>query len=339
MSRRVLGRVMTVVLLAIVLFGMIAPGGGDPDRHRSITTRLRCPVCQGESVADSPSETAIDISALVREQIDSGMSDDEIFDFYAARYGDWVLLDPGLSARTVALWGIPAVVLVGGAALIWRQQTEHDEVIAEVDDGAEVGVAPARAARVSRRGTLKTGLVLLGGAAVVGVVVAQMSDPRPTGGFVTGNLETASPGRDLSTVTAAEMEQVVAENPGVVAMRVALIERHLEEGDVERAHEHSVVVLANDPPPAEYQAGLKYNGWTLALLGDPEGGKELLEASLALAPGDRDARWFLANVLLVGLEQPAEAAVLLEELLAEQPDEGQQQRIRETLERAEALIS
>ena len=68
------GALLTIALAAVVVWGIVAGIGssGSPDRVRQITSRLRCPVCQGESVAESPSQNAQEITALVREQVAAG---------------------------------------------------------------------------------------------------------------------------------------------------------------------------------------------------------------------------------------------------------------------------
>ena len=66
------------------------------DRVTRISAELRCPVCQGLSVADSPSDTARAMRALVRQRVAEGRSDDEIRAEFRRAYGDWVLLSPPL---------------------------------------------------------------------------------------------------------------------------------------------------------------------------------------------------------------------------------------------------
>lgn len=122
-------------------------------------------------------------------------------------------------------------------------------------------------------------------------------------------------GRDLAAVTNEEMEQVVAANPTVVGMRLALVRRYLEAGDAESARRHAQVALDQNPPLPDRQRAEKFLGWSTALLGRAAEGAALLEDSVRLDPGDLDAVWFLANVRLVGLDDPAGAVTLLEQLL------------------------
>lgn len=88
-------------------------------RARTISGELRCMVCQNESIDDSNAELARDLRLLVRDRLKAGDTDDQVMDFVVARYGEFVLLKPRLSAHTVLLWGFPVIVLlIGAVALI-----------------------------------------------------------------------------------------------------------------------------------------------------------------------------------------------------------------------------
>ena len=92
-------------------------------RARAISAQLRCLVCQNQSIDDSDAPLARDLRTLVREQLTAGKSDGEIMDFVVARYGEYVLLRPRLTAGTLLLWGTPfAVLLIASAALLMRRR-------------------------------------------------------------------------------------------------------------------------------------------------------------------------------------------------------------------------
>ncbi|MBB3947164.1 cytochrome c-type biogenesis protein CcmH [Rhizobium skierniewicense] len=83
-------------------------------RARALTVQLRCMVCQNQSIDDSNAELARDLRVLVRERLTKGDSDEAVIDYVVSRYGEFVLLKPRVSARTIALWGAPiALILVG----------------------------------------------------------------------------------------------------------------------------------------------------------------------------------------------------------------------------------
>lgn len=98
-----------------------APGTGDSAleaRTTAIASTLRCPVCQGESIQDSPSELAQEMRALVRDQLREGKTSDEIKGYFVARYGEWILLEPTMKGLNVVLYVIPVLLVVGGLALV-----------------------------------------------------------------------------------------------------------------------------------------------------------------------------------------------------------------------------
>lgn len=99
-------------------------------RARVISAELRCLVCQNQSIDDSDAPLAHDLRKMVREQLVAGKSDQEVLDFVVARYGEYVLLKPPLSAGTVLLWVTPfAVLLIAGLALLMRRR--RAEVVPE----------------------------------------------------------------------------------------------------------------------------------------------------------------------------------------------------------------
>ena len=96
----------------------------DPTREarvQKLGKLLRCPVCQGLSIADSPSSTARAQLDRVRDLVAEGKSDEEIRDYFVARYGEWVLLQPTTHGVNVLVWGGPAILLAVGFLIILGQ--------------------------------------------------------------------------------------------------------------------------------------------------------------------------------------------------------------------------
>ncbi len=119
------------ILLALVALPALAPTAWavEPDemlkdpaleaRARIIGRALRCVVCQNQSIDDSNAEVAHDMRRAVRDRLTAGDSDQRVYDFMVARYGDYVLLEPPFKAGTLVLWlGAPLVLLVAGGALL-----------------------------------------------------------------------------------------------------------------------------------------------------------------------------------------------------------------------------
>jgi cytochrome c-type biogenesis protein CcmH len=91
-------------------------------RARSISAGLRCLVCQNQSIDDSDAGVARDLRILIREQLQQDKSDEQVVAFVVDRYGEYVLLKPRLSARTLVLWLTPFVILLVGAAVLLRRR-------------------------------------------------------------------------------------------------------------------------------------------------------------------------------------------------------------------------
>ncbi|WP_243398112.1 cytochrome c-type biogenesis protein [Deinococcus koreensis] len=110
-------------LCLLLTLALAAPPTLNPaleSRAVAIQKNLRCPLCDtGESIADSRSDISVKMRSSVREQLAAGRSEAQIYDFFAQRYGNFVLLDPPKSGRNLLLWGGPLLALVGGGALWW----------------------------------------------------------------------------------------------------------------------------------------------------------------------------------------------------------------------------
>jgi cytochrome c-type biogenesis protein CcmH len=87
-------------------------------RTAAIAATLRCPVCQGESIQDSPAELAQNMKAIVREQLQAGRTPEEIKAYFVSKYGEWILLEPQLKGLNIALYVFPVVLVLGGLALV-----------------------------------------------------------------------------------------------------------------------------------------------------------------------------------------------------------------------------
>ena len=91
-------------------------------RARNLSLGFRCLVCQNQSIDESDAPLARDLRILIRERLTDGDSDQQIKDFVVARYGDFVLLKPRLTARTAILWATPFLIILVGFGLILRRR-------------------------------------------------------------------------------------------------------------------------------------------------------------------------------------------------------------------------
>ena len=91
------------------------------ERVDRISAELRCPVCQGLSVQDSPSETARSMRALVAQRVAEGRTDDEIRAEFVRSYGEWILLSPPLLSPGGLVWLAPLAAIVLGTLVAWSR--------------------------------------------------------------------------------------------------------------------------------------------------------------------------------------------------------------------------
>ena len=89
------------------------------ERARALSGQLRCLVCQNQSIEDSDAELAVDLRYEVRRQLVEGKSDAIILDELRNRYGDYILLNPPVTATTYLLWGAPILIVLFGCGLLW----------------------------------------------------------------------------------------------------------------------------------------------------------------------------------------------------------------------------
>ena len=89
--------------------------------ENKIFKNLRCIICQGQSIYDSQSDFAESMKLVVKQKLESGMSEDEIYIFFKDQYGEWISYDPEFNAKTYFLWGLPVLIFLLGGAIILRK--------------------------------------------------------------------------------------------------------------------------------------------------------------------------------------------------------------------------
>jgi len=85
-------------------------------RTSAVAAQLRCPVCQGLSIQDSPSELAQSMRSLVRDQLAEGKTPAEVKSYFVSKYGEWILLAPEPHGINLVAYAVPILVVVGGGA-------------------------------------------------------------------------------------------------------------------------------------------------------------------------------------------------------------------------------
>jgi len=87
-------------------------------RTTALASQLRCPVCQGLSIQDSPSELAQSMRAVVRDQLAEGKTPDDVKAYFVSKYGEWILLAPQPRGANLIAYVVPLAGLLGGAAIV-----------------------------------------------------------------------------------------------------------------------------------------------------------------------------------------------------------------------------
>lgn len=160
-------------------------------------------------------------------------------------------------------------------------------------------------------------------AATIAVVVAVVLLPstivdRPAGGAVTGiepiaGPPGAPPAIDPAAVDNTQLEQVVAENPEVIGMRLALADRYVAAGDHGAAMRHYVEAVNRRPDDADVRTRL---AWLLLQIGQTGPALENVDRALALQPDSVEAAWVQANVLIEGTGDVRGGTAVLDKLAA-----------------------
>jgi cytochrome c-type biogenesis protein CcmH len=134
-------------LLALALALQSAPAPPDSvieAQTREIASILRCPVCQGLSVQDSPEGLSQQMKGVIREQLRAGKTPEEIKAYFVSKYGEWILLRPEPKGFNLAVYLLPIAALLGGAAVVvgaTRKWTRASATHAPADENE---LAPAQ---------------------------------------------------------------------------------------------------------------------------------------------------------------------------------------------------
>lgn len=300
--RRIAWALALVATAAMLVFGTVRDTGPltQQDRIDTITKRIACPTCDGESVYVSRAAAAQAIRAEIARQVGDGLkSDDEIVAFVVDRFGGQVLLLPGGTGLDALIWVLPvalAAVLVAGlfvAMRRWRATPSRDENV----DSASIKIGP-----VSRRRPIVITLLI---AVVVGVgggvLVARQSGQRLPLQTATGGIEDS---------TASLLAQARLAGPTDVTSAIELYGR----------------VLDTDPDNVE---ALTYRAWLIMISArqfDDELRKQAYGSTIAalgqaieLDPAYPDAMCFLGIVVFRDGGDAASAREFLDRCLDRDP--------------------
>ena len=112
-------RILKIIINVLILIPKISFADDQLERNK-ITKNLRCLICQGQSVYDSDSDFANSMKILVDKKLEEGLSENEIYDYFKEKYGEWILYDPEFNENTYFLWILPILMFLIGGAIILR---------------------------------------------------------------------------------------------------------------------------------------------------------------------------------------------------------------------------
>ena len=108
-------------LVILIIFNFDLLKADEIKLQNKITKNLRCLICQGQSVYDSDSEFAISLKLAVKNKIEEGFGEDQIYKFLTKKYGEWILYDPQFNKNTYLLWFTPLLIFLCGGAIIRKK--------------------------------------------------------------------------------------------------------------------------------------------------------------------------------------------------------------------------
>ena len=90
------------------------------NKTREIAQNIKCLVCQNQSIDESNSELAKDLKKLIKEKLEAGLNENDVYKFLRDRYGDYILLKPPLNKNTILLWFLPFIILIFSTVYITK---------------------------------------------------------------------------------------------------------------------------------------------------------------------------------------------------------------------------
>ena len=110
-----------LILFLILSFQKLSIANNNSSSVDKISKNLRCLICQGQSVYDSQSDFALSIKTLIKNKLQEGKSEKQIYDYLKNQYGEWIVYDPEFDKKNLLLWTFPLILFIFGGLLIYRK--------------------------------------------------------------------------------------------------------------------------------------------------------------------------------------------------------------------------
>ncbi len=101
-------------------------------RARDISKNIRCMICQNQSIDESNAPLAKDLRILIRNKIQEGKNNEEIYNFLTDRYGDFILLKPPFKLSTFALWLLPFIFFIIGFFIVFWHNKKSKKILKDI---------------------------------------------------------------------------------------------------------------------------------------------------------------------------------------------------------------
>jgi cytochrome c-type biogenesis protein CcmH len=110
-----------LILFLILSFQKLLIANNNSSLVDKISKNLRCLICQGQSVYDSQSDFALSMKTLIKNKLEEGKSEKQIYDYLKNQYGEWIVYDPEFDIKNLLLWTFPLILFIFGGLLIYRK--------------------------------------------------------------------------------------------------------------------------------------------------------------------------------------------------------------------------
>ncbi|MGZ7077918.1 MAG: cytochrome c-type biogenesis protein CcmH [Thermoanaerobaculia bacterium] len=280
-----------------------------------VASLLRCPVCQGMSIADSPSEMAVNMKHQVNAMLAQGYTRDQILDYFETSYGQFVLLKPKFRGVNTLVWILPVLSIAIGFIIVMQRllPAKPGEGGPKPDDGpvaSEENVPPPPIVQGSRKYqpifiALPAALLALG----AWYLVQPKQTPEP-------------PPQQAEPVVAVDpvhrLEETVQQFPDNLPARVELAKLYFDRNNLMGVFEQTQYVLArtpDDPRALTYQAFVRIG------MGQRDNAAKLLTRATAVDPSLTDA-WVGIAWIKTQEGLPVEAQAAIAEAARRHPEDA-----------------
>jgi len=114
-------KILLIIIVFIINFIKVNSAENNDDLVNKISKNIRCLICQGQSIYDSQSDFSTSMRLLIRQKLEDGKNEKEIYDFLKDKYGDWISYEPEFNKNTIILWILPILLFIIGGAIIFNR--------------------------------------------------------------------------------------------------------------------------------------------------------------------------------------------------------------------------